>query len=861
MNSNNYSFNEVKEIIKIFDELEAYINENGYSDEVDELFVQKIKPFIKDKEVSEKFEGEDLGENELYKIFESISSHLSTTDLCFVLKNISLIVLDEFYTKENMEKINQELPEENISKDILSRVMLAKDIDEDSRWGYYIPIVFENSTKKNKQQIAKILVYYVELFKDRVSDSNALNIVNKMISNEDIEEITSDEISSISYFIGNIDSNNFSEYVLQNLLEKIVEKTNIEIIDEYFDIFVTNIIFNSCIKNYIKNDILCKILEKEKEEGNVNKEHVDKVIDLLTIPDKEAPHITPEGIKRLWNCLDDNLRNQEFENIVEKVNLMEVEPEYVYVDINTYLWQSLSPNLQNQKLDFFINHAEKLKLGKEYRNSILQDIWLKSDDTVKKQNPQALINIICKLKGMFSVNKKFIEDIMKNKDTYSEEVFQDIALRLLDFACSLECASEYEEYLIEGLGVSETAIFDNDFLSGIAQRIDKGLLASPLNEIFKKHIILSREKIDISGVNLEKYDDKVSSFENMSEEEFSEFAENIKLLKIKNGRIPEKYCDYIISQSIRANSTLNKNIQQNISLVKRSFEDKSTYIAEEKGLDQIEFRLDGLDSSYEGVTVRSLGKTLIKYKKEDVYNPIDLINTMYHEIQHACQERDISSGKITDKYQYRIIKELILEGINPNYYKDNYLYMYSEIDARVQALLQQRQYLEHLGLTREEIEDIKIEQNNFENAIYFERVALGRADKKIYGDRREDMNEIFEREIIHNPQYLEKFPILQREFHQDGTKKTEEEMKNEKEEELANNPENRNQILFKYSVIMDKSLDESNPKASVEQSIFASIDASVKAEQRSEFVNAIKFEKNKGKLDLESEKSETNFIK
>lgn len=859
MNSNNYNLEELKSIIEILREVEAKSKDGESDEEIEGFFIDKIKPFIRDEKLLEEMERlniEEYYEQDIYiEIFESLSSNMSSKGLYFFIRNVSLEFINEVYTKENVERINQALPEKKVSHEIFKKVMQSKEIDEDSRWGYYVPVIFENSSKRDKEKFKEAIIYYIDLFKDKISDPNAISILTKMLKDNDIEEITPNEFMSLSNFILDVDISNMIQSNLMNLLDIVIEKLSKEAIEVGFDTFTEDLVSNLSIPNDIfsldiKSNTLCKLLEKEKELGILNKEHVDKVIDILTIPDKDAPHITPDGIKRLWNCLDDDLKLQEYEHIVENVNSMEVEYGYEYCNIAIDLWELSSSELQEHEFDYVINYTDNLKLSKKYKNKelMLQEFWKKTNDDVKKQNPQILIKIMFEISKYYSVKREFIEDIMQNINIYSKEFSQEIALRLLDFESILQNSGKsFEEFLIEQLNDSETPLFDNTFVSGIAQKIDKGLLSDTISESLKKRIISERERIDTSNVDLEKYSDKINNFQNMSEEEFSQFSIDIKLLKMKNGRIPEKYCDYIILQAIRKNSTLNKDFEKNQSLLKRAFEDKSTYITEAKGLNPIEFRFCKLEDETTGAAISFSNETkLITYETEKIYQPIDIIKTMYHEIQHACQNKDINSGKLTDKNQYRMIKEKILREIDQNYYNKNYDNLYSEIDARLQALIQTKECLQYLGLTKEEIEEIKFDMYDgygFQKAMENEERDLKQADDKIFKNKLQKLDKIFEKEIVNNPKYLELFPILKREFKSDGTKKTEEEMKKKMEDEIAGNPENRNQILFEYSVIMDRSLDELTSKASIERSIFASIDGSVSADQRSEATNFIETKK------------------
>lgn len=877
MNSNNYNLEELKSIIEILREVEAKEKDG----EREGFFVDKIKPFIRDEKLLEEMERlniEEYYEQDIcIEIFESLSSNMSSKGLYFFITNVSLEFIHEVYTKENVEKINQALPEKNVSKEIFAKVMQSKELDENTRWGYYVPVIFENSSKQDKEKFKEVIIYYIDLFKDKISDPNAISILTKMLKDNDIEEITPNEFMSFSNFILDVDISNMIQSNLMSLLDIVIEKASEAAIQEGFDTFTKNLVSNTSIPNDrfsldIKSNTLCKLLEKEKKFGNLKKEHVDKVIDILTIPNKNTPHISPEGIKRLWNCLDDDLKLQEYEHIVENVNSMELEFPYDYHNVPIDLWEESSSELQNKKLDYAINNVDKFKLAVKYRGkeAILQELWLKTSEDVKRQKTESLENIISRLDNFYMVTNEFIQDLMKNRHIYTNEALQELFLKFFNRLTTSESFGKYfEQYFLEKLTDSETSIFDNNLISRIVQKMDKELLSTDdLPESLKKAIISNREKIDVSDVNLEKYDDKVNSFQDMTEEEFSEFTKDIKKIKMKKGIIPERCCDYIISQAIRKNSTLNRNFEKNIPLLKRSFEDKSTYIAEEKGLPPIEVGFNILEEKTGGeahTTLRSV--KLIKYENKEIYSPINVINYMFHEIQHACQKKSIYSGKITDKNQYKMIKEYILRAIDQNYIDKNYIYEYSEIDARVQALIQQREYLQYLGLTKEEIENVDLtffysEGDSFEEALEFENRVLKNADYKEFENKVEKFDAIFEREIAKKPEYLNYFPVLQREFKLDGSRKTEEEMRNEMDKELANNPENRNQILFEYSVIMDKSLDELNPKASVEQSIFASIDASVSAEQRSEVANFIKIEKSQeeSSLEIETPKPESDIV-
>ena len=128
----------------------------------------------------------------------------------------------------------------------------------------------------------------------------------------------------------------------------------------------------------------------------------------------------------------------------------------------------------------------------------------------------------------------------------------------------------------------------------------------------------------------------------------------------------------------------------------------------------------------------------------------NLINTIFHELTHGIQYKNIFNGNQTiDPLVILEIKDSILSENLPNYYKENYNNISFEIEAQYYGLLLSTRYL---GINIHLIPELEEKLNNLQQKILNK--------KRVFQGETIDIDLIFNRYIYKHPELLEKHPQL-----------------------------------------------------------------------------------------------------
>ena len=201
-----------------------------------------------------------------------------------------------------------------------------------------------------------------------------------------------------------------------------------------------------------------------------------------------------------------------------------------------------------------------------------------------------------------------------------------------------------------------------------------------------------------------------------------------------------------------------------------------------------------------------LDENLVKDVIDKTNNPVKLFDTMFHEMQHAIQTDNINKGKI-DYLTYNCIKENIIKEYDSDFYNMNYSRMYGEIDARKNGILGMLDLFKSMRLefgenTIKHFENQYIKESET-HTIYNEankRISIGE-------EQTMDISTYLGRLINDNPEIIKQNPILEIEYHSDGSKKSLIELLNEFEQKkLEQNQDYKNLYSIYYGVI-DKEIN------------------------------------------------------
>jgi len=321
-------------------------------------------------------------------------------------------------------------------------------------------------------------------------------------------------------------------------------------------------------------------------------------------------------------------------------------------------------------------------------------------------------------------------------------------------------------------------LYPHTFTQKIIQLLELGILPKSEQEKLENAIEMYLSRTEVNYPDMEEYDKYINRQEEMPPKEADRFFRDSLIFILKDGIIPERYNEYMLSELIDENSAISKNfntIQQNI-ILENFARSKAKQIL---GKD--------IYISYSNALNQSTGDGKIKVG-EHMPNFIRLVNnsdndiamstvlnlvTIYHEIRHEYQDQCISQSKF-NHLTYLMLKESILEREDISFYNTNYSTMYKELDAEYFALRQVKNFLNSLANdnTKESdkykifIREIQKRQQSVE-----EQFTIAPNKRGKVGDIF-NVEEKIDEMVKNNPDLLKRNQILRVEYNEDGTRKS-----------------------------------------------------------------------------------------
>ena len=485
--------------------------------------------------------------------------------------------------------------------------------------------------------------------------------------------------------------------------------------------------------------------------------------------------------------LPDFVVKRNYKDIIEKLNTVEGKN----LDIGDYV----------ELIKKVFESNEELPLQNEELSEIFKYIVEKSKERFQDANIKIVERTIDILQPEFV--EANIEYIIGNLgDNTSEVVLSQLVGKLsgesiakykdrLKFNVSINTIGVCQKYLEYALTNKMDDIINDKFALQIIDLVDS--LQNDGNQDYENiKNILKEARSSIAYPNMEKYDQYVpanysENFEEMNFDDFDSFINELKIIKIINGKIPEKYCDYIIKQKLNKDSNLNQNLDKYLPMLKVAFQDKVKYLLEREGITG--YKIDFFENDGKGTLgshnhynkiIDFLEENLIELDESNTH----IINTAFHEVRHAVQAKDYRSTEF-EKLNgdlYNMIKEEIIRRDDFTFYTINYSRMFCEIDARIAGAKGQSEYLKYLGIS-----DDKIIESSGEKTITLKELFLECKEieienqrlgiKKVSSDGEIiSVSQIASELIRKNPEWLKRYPVLSLEFNENGERKTSKEL-------------------------------------------------------------------------------------
>ena len=188
----------------------------------------------------------------------------------------------------------------------------------------------------------------------------------------------------------------------------------------------------------------------------------------------------------------------------------------------------------------------------------------------------------------------------------------------------------------------------------------------------------------------------------MNDKEKNDFLFDLNIYKLENGIIPIDICKYIIYCLLQHNDFYEiiecilcdfaKGIE-----IKNGITDVHNFVEIDDDMISINgmFRIKKNKRQY--VLLRE--KLIKDFSKDN----IKILETIYHEIEHVIQHKDIRDEKWTGNRFKMYIEEKILAKKIKNYDDLNYYNKYTEIEARYAGARQTKELIDELSLDWNEL--------------------------------------------------------------------------------------------------------------------------------------------------------------
>ena len=347
----------------------------------------------------------------------------------------------------------------------------------------------------------------------------------------------------------------------------------------------------------------------------------------------------------------------------------------------------------------------------------------------------------------------------------SEALYSSIALESVQgniMSDWLLISEEKKQRILDGiqfaLNGKNPKLLDNPSALYFIEAVSKGLISS--DNITKNSFKSSYSNLleSINPQRIDEYEALIASGKSIPEDKLEDFETQLNFLRIKEGKIPKEFYDYIIRETIRGN--ISKSDRK--GLVMNAVTSLTQDHLEEMGINGYFVSFSKLEPYTIGVHSTNCIRISEDYLQE--LNLSDIVNTAFHESRHAYQRKAIENSVIDKKF-YKMLKENIILNFDREFYDRNYSNMENEFDARVYGALKTNEYLLSIGLTPKEIAE-SVGKSLEEELIKDKE--QDRSIKKSVGDEERTVDEMVLEAINSNPaginQLFKENPLLAVEY-------------------------------------------------------------------------------------------------
>lgn len=362
----------------------------------------------------------------------------------------------------------------------------------------------------------------------------------------------------------------------------------------------------------------------------------------------------------------------------------------------------------------------------------------------------------------FILNMDYVDDYEKNKligNIFNKYLNQDNYQYIFDILLSDLYNNKIIKLFIEEFKEKLFNFALNDSIT------DTNIIMYMLeNEIYNENFISNC--MNIKGISRFKIQNKLKSL-NLINQEMQD-KNDINIL-IKNYNLNGMTIDYDFAINL-----LQLHLYNQIDLDKESMKGIVRIIIikvlQEAGIENIGVlfnNINGVGGSYDTkyicINESQIDKFLnLSIRSQDKF---DLFVTMFHEITHAIQEKNILNNNF-DFNTYFMLKEEIIKKYDSNYYDLNYEIMLEEIDARRGGIDITYDFFAKNFPELAPIIKLSLETKK----EYFEYSNYNKKQFSI-SEKEVVMNTIFDKIISIHPNLLEEYPILQMEYNKNGKPK------------------------------------------------------------------------------------------
>ena len=707
---------------------------------------------------------------------------------------------DNSYTNI-LKRLISSLPVETVEKsrdELQSYVMKSNNVDNYEKRSIIIDIytsIVENSPKV--EQESKLLSSAESLANSRLLTSEIKqHVLMSLVNVSDAKTINSN-IDSITRYINKISESKTSNLgslrgiVLRKQLQA---KFEIEPLDPLPDLLsaVDNILEDKNLEGLQKNwaitsalsdlpfdvaknsfnEISKHILESNLLDGFSKNTCVSRLFEELI----DDPSRFTYMFNLISNIPERNLsdfhKNKALLNIWQSTS----ESEEKYSTIKQY-FESLSSapfNKYTNPTSNFLELIEKINSSaiNDFSESLIAQIDSINVKNFDKQKIYAelLLNLENSKENELAI-QKYTQAMKRagNNPIYdfssTEALYSSIALESVQgniMSDWILLPEEKKQQILDGiqfaLNEKNPKLLDNPSALYFIEAVSKGLISS--DNITKNNFKSSYSNLleSITPQRIDEYKALIASGKSIPEDKLEDFETQLNFLKIKEGKIPKEFYDYIIRETIRGN--INKSDRK--GLVMNAVTSLTQDHLEEMGINGYFVSFAKLDPYTVGVHSTNCIRISKDYLQE--LNLSDIVNTAFHESRHAYQRKAIENSVIDKKF-YKMLKENIILDFDREFYDRNYSNMENEFDARVYGALKTNEYLLSIGLTPKEIAE-GVGKSLEEELIKDKE--QDRSIKKSVGDKERTIDEMVLEAINSNPaginQLFKENPLLAVEY-------------------------------------------------------------------------------------------------